>query len=153
MPEVVKRVLRTLLALISVLYSFPSAATEDADQVAAQQAAVNFTNGLFDGIPATLYNSQASRGFRRAINLQQFSMNSALFRIQVGGPARNIRVAGSTSYATAPTGEAGRFYFVRVRADYPNGPLFLDHYLSKVGLSWLIETYTVMPAPPYCEQK
>lgn len=145
--DYLSKIILILLVLLSVQ---EPAQAQNASSQEAESSAVAFVEGLHAASPADLYNTMISNDFRRQIILQQFGLNLAFLRIQTGGNGKAMKVIGSTGYSVSPQGAKGNFFYVRVRVEYPNGPNFVDVYLSRVGLAWSVDSYFFLPAPAYC---
>lgn len=117
------------------------------DKALAESAAMAWVNGM-SAQADQAYTKIASLTFRQAVSFQQFTTNIAMWRIQVGGPPADLAVVGSTYFTQAPNGAVGDFYYARLKAAYPNGKLFIDIYLSKIGPAWKVDGFTYAPAPP-----
>ncbi len=131
-----------LVGIVSVRAQSPGS-----DKALAESAAMDWVNGM-SAQADQAYTKIASPTFKQAVSFQQFTTNIAVWKIQAGGPPANVAVVGSTYFTQAPNGAVGDFYYARLKAGYPNGKLFIDIYLSKIGPAWKVDGFTYAPAPP-----
>jgi hypothetical protein len=135
------------LLLVASVVCPAATAQVGSEKEAAERAAAQFAISLDSGDLGTIYNSRMAPSFRQFYTEQQFAQSVGMLRIQSGGPAQARLVEGSQQLSQLPTGQQGTFYYVRLRAKHPNGSVFEDIYLEKVGSAWLTSGWYTIPAP------
>jgi Protein of unknown function (DUF4019) len=120
--------------------------TNTAEQTAAQDAANTYLVRLDEGDLGDLYESMTA-GYRTLVSKPMFLQRAGFLRLQSGGRALARELVGSQAFTQTPTGQTGNYYYVRFRTRHPNGLVFQDVYLEKVGSAWVVADYYAYPAP------
>jgi hypothetical protein len=118
-----------------------------AQDSSAENAAKNFVTRLDVGDLGNLYEIELSPYFKQMVKKDVFVSNSAMIKIQAGGPAQARQMVGGQAFAHTPTGQTGVFYYVRFKTKFPNALVFQDIYLEQVDRKWKVSGYWVFPAP------
>lgn len=113
----------------------------------ALNAAKSFV-GRFDEVDfGQLYDADLSPTWKALMAREMFIQQGGFLRLQSGGRALGREYIGAQFFAQAPTGARGDYYYVRFRTRYPNGLVYQDVYVEKVGTSWKISGFNMLPAP------
>ena len=134
------------VAVLGAISGFPALA--QSDKQAAEAAASHYLVSFDNEDLTDIYQNQLGPTFKQAVTEKQFVQQGGMVKIQWGGPAEARSLAGSQLFSQLPTGQTGEFYYVRYKAKYPNGAIFQDVYLEKVGATWKVSGFWIFVAPP-----
>ena len=123
------------------------AAAPDAERDAAVRAALIFVTRYDEGDFGEIYDEELGPTFKALVAKPVFVQQGGFIRVQSGGKALARELVGSQAFSQTPSGATGTFYYVRFRTRHPNGLVFQDVYLEKVGGSWKTAGIYMLPAP------
>jgi hypothetical protein len=143
-------VLRNVGVVIAAaaLFGATSSLAQNADQASANQAAAAYVDQLDAADLGEVYDQDMADVFRAVMTRKAFIDLISIARIQAGGVHTAREFVGASAFDHLPTGQTGEFYFVRFKTRFPNGVVFQDVYLQKVGASWKVAASLASPAPP-----
>jgi hypothetical protein len=142
------------LKLFALILSVPAplaAQATDAAASAGQESAVNsaqnFVGRYDEGDFGEIYDTELGPSFKALMARDVFVQQGGFMRVQSGGKALAREFIGAQPFSQTPTGARGDYYYVRFRTRHPNGLVFQDVYLEKVGSQWKVAGFYMMPAP------
>jgi hypothetical protein len=124
-----------------------AAMQSDAGQQAAVDAAKAFVTRFDEADFGDIYDRDLSQTWKALMSRETFIQQGGFLRLQSGGRAQAREYIGAQSYSQTPTGARGEYYYVRFRTRHPNGLVFQDVYMEKVGSQWKAMGFNMMPAP------
>lgn len=128
----------------------PSRADEKDDAI---NASAKFAKAITDGDLDATYAKTSPR-FQTNMPKASFTERLGMMRIQLGGPMRTWSLVGAQSLSHLPaTGEAGNFYYVRLRAFYAATTIIYDFMLEKTNNEWGVLTFYTMIDPATQQQQ
>lgn len=111
------------------------------------RTALAIAGRLEDGDLGGVYDKDLSDTFRALVGRDLFIQQMGMVRMQGGGRAKSRELVGSQAFTQTPTGKTGVFRYIRFRTLHPNGLVFQDIYLERVGTAWKLMGYYLLPAP------
>jgi hypothetical protein len=127
--------------------SNPSTTVDQTTKAAAEKAALNFVTRFEEGDPGVVYDEELSATFKALQSRQLFVQQAGFLKVQSGGSALARELIGSQPFSQTPSGQTGEYCYVRFRTRHPNGLVFQDVYLEKVGTEWKVGGFFTMAAP------
>jgi hypothetical protein len=124
-----------------------ASAAQDADQASTTQQAAAYVDRLETADLGQVYDQDMADTFHALMARKAFIGLISVARIQAGGVHAARELVGASVFDHLPTGQTGNFYFVRFKTRFPNGVVFQDVYLQKIGASWKVAGSLSGPAP------